>query len=193
MRAALLAAGGRRARIRALLETAVHRFGSVPWAGPLGALLRGETFDPALPPVHDETAPAARALRPAMRALPGPLRRAAERWDVAPPDSEGAGAAGAPPAVRTAAGHDRAKQKDEDVTPADSDFSGAGRQVATETSHAPVPEQAAPPEQAAVLPAPPVRSADRCPGAGPTSGGGSRSATRRSSAAASSWTNCPGG
>src|SRR5690606_2550407 len=40
-----------------------------------------------------------------------------------------------------------------------SDFSGAGRQVATETSHAPVPEQAAPPEQAAVLPAPsgPVR------------------------------------
>jgi len=159
VRAALLAAGGRRARIRALLETAVHRFGSVPWAGPLGALLRGETFDPALPPVHDETAPAARALRPAMRALPGPLRRAAERWDVAPPDSEGAGAAGAPPAVRTAAGHDRAKQKDEDVTPADSAFSGAGRQVATETSHAPVPEQAAPPEQAAVLPAPsgPVR------------------------------------
>src|SRR5690606_26496949 len=108
---------------------------------------------------HDETAPAARALRPAMRALPGPLRRAAERWDVAPPDSEGAGAAGAPPAVRTAAGHGRAKQKDEDGTPADSDFSGAGRQVATETSHAPVPEQAAPPEQAAVLPAPsgPVR------------------------------------
>src|SRR5690606_1896359 len=145
--------------VRALLETAVHRCGSVPWAGPLGALLRGETFDPALPPVHDETAPAARALRPAMRALPGPLRRAAERWDVAPPDSEGAGAAGAPPAVRTAAGHDRAKQKDEDVTPADSDFSGAGRQVATETSHAPVPDQAAPPEQAAVLPAPsgPVR------------------------------------
>ncbi|WP_017591222.1 FxSxx-COOH system tetratricopeptide repeat protein [Nocardiopsis potens] len=155
VRAALLAAGGRRARIRALLETAVDRFGALPWTGPLAALLRGETFDPALPPVHDETAPAARALRPAMRALPGPLRRAAELWDVARPDSDGSGAAGAPPAVRTAAGHDRAEQKDEDVTSADPDFSGAGRQVATETSRAPVPEQAAPVERPAVLPAPP--------------------------------------
>ncbi|WP_026124370.1 FxSxx-COOH system tetratricopeptide repeat protein [Nocardiopsis baichengensis] len=156
VRAALLASGGTRSRIRALLDLAAERFsGAVPWMPAFQALLRGRTFDPALPPVHDDTAPVARALRPAMRALPGVLRTAADLWDVAPVGG-GADPAvqrhGRPGADEPVGADERARpapaepepkdeQRNDDVAAADPDFPGTGGAGAPTAHRSEVPAQ----------------------------------------------------
>ncbi|MDA2807219.1 FxSxx-COOH system tetratricopeptide repeat protein [Nocardiopsis suaedae] len=145
VRAALLASGGTRERIRALLALAAERFsGAAPWMGAFAALLHGRTFDPALPPVHDETAPIARALRPAMRALPGVMRTAADLWDVAP--AGGAGPTGPEhERAREAAPADhqgRPEQRD-DVAAGESVFRGTGRAGAPAAQRPEVPAEEA--------------------------------------------------
>ncbi|WP_017622184.1 FxSxx-COOH system tetratricopeptide repeat protein [Nocardiopsis chromatogenes] len=143
VRAALLASGATRERIRALLALAAERFaGAAPWMEAFAALLHGRTFDPALPPVHDETAPIARALRPAMRALPGVMRTAADLWDVAP--AGGAGPTG-PEHERAheaaPADHQVRPEQRDDVAAGDSVFPGAGRAGAPAAQRPEVPAQ----------------------------------------------------
>ncbi|MDA2810713.1 FxSxx-COOH system tetratricopeptide repeat protein [Nocardiopsis sp. RSe5-2] len=156
VRAALLASGGTRERIRALLALAAERFaGAAPWMEAFAALLHGRTFDPALPPVHDETAPIARALRPAMRALPGVMRTAADLWDVAPAGGTGPAGPEHERAREPAPAHhqERPEQRD-DVAAGDSVFPGAGRGGAPAAQRPGVPAQEARPERPAA-PEPP--------------------------------------
>ncbi|WP_232524447.1 FxSxx-COOH system tetratricopeptide repeat protein [Nocardiopsis gilva] len=81
VRELLLAVGGQRHEIQELLTAiAGHYRTTIPWFADLERLLLGDAPDLRLPEVSGDTAPFAHAVYAAMRALPGPIRQAAEEW-----------------------------------------------------------------------------------------------------------------
>ncbi len=118
VRALLLATGGRRHEIRSLVATVVDRYReTIPWFDAVERLLLGEDDGP-LPEVNRATAPFAEAVLPSMRALPGPVRAAAQRWggaetspEIPPEDAGGHGPATFEP------GTDSTTPKDSEMTP----------------------------------------------------------------------------
>ncbi|WP_344160212.1 FxSxx-COOH system tetratricopeptide repeat protein [Nocardiopsis rhodophaea] len=90
VRELLLAVGGQRHEIQELLTAiAGHYRTTIPWFADLELLLLGDAPDLRLPAVSADTAPFAHAVYAAMRALPGPIRRAADEW-IGPPAATGA-------------------------------------------------------------------------------------------------------